>query len=102
MRRTCTDCHAIYDDADASTICPHTPLRTPDMKAQWELGYSLLGKTIRFRHMPAGSGHRCFACNFEGMVELEGMVGEFAPHLFVVDEGDMPGEHATKITGKVN
>jgi hypothetical protein len=93
-----------YDDADNTTICPHEPLRSPEIKEQWLLGKSLLGKTIRFRHMPPGSGHRCTSLYFDGMVAIEGLPGEFAPHLFIEDEGEMPGEHATKIPleGTVN
>jgi hypothetical protein len=86
MRRICADCKEQYDDVDATTICPHEPLRSPEMKAQWESGKRLLGNRVRFHHWPAGSGVNCTTLHFEGMVEIEGQVGLFAPHLFVIDE----------------
>jgi hypothetical protein len=36
--------------------------------------------------MPEGSGYECYALTFEGMVSIAGLPGEFAPHLFVIDE----------------
>lgn len=60
------------------------------MKEQWEAAMKLLGKKIRFRHMPPGSGAVCISVSFDGMVGLNTLSGEFAPHLFLVDEGADP------------
>ena len=98
MRKICNDCKREYDDADANTICPHPQLRTPEMKAQWEAGAALLGNKVRFHHWPPGSGIICTTLYFDGTVELQGMRGLFAPHLFVID-----GETtAVPLMGRVN
>jgi hypothetical protein len=86
MKRQCHKCRARYDDAEQWTICPHDRLKSPEMQAQWEVGYKLLGHRIRFAHMPEGSGYDCIGLTFEGMVSIAGLPGEFAPHLFVIDE----------------
>jgi hypothetical protein len=86
MKRECRKCRAGYDDAERSTICPHDRLKPPEMQDQWEAGHKLLGHRIRFVHMPEGSGYECYALTFEGMVSIAGLPGEFAPHLFVIDE----------------
>ena len=85
MRRICDDCKGEFDDADANTICPHPELRTPEMKAQWEAGLALLGNKVRFHHWAPGSGKICTTLYFDGMVELQDMAGQFAPHLLTID-----------------
>lgn len=92
MLKLCEDCSQIYDDADQSTICPHPEIKPKSLREQFDAGYALLGKTVRFHHMPPDSGHRVIALQSDGMIGLEGMTGQFAPHLFVIDEG--PGEKA--------
>jgi hypothetical protein len=68
------------------------------MKAQWEMGLALLGNKVRFNHWPEGTGKQCWALTFEGMVSIEGMTGEFAPHLFTID-GEVV---AVPLIGKVS
>lgn len=49
-------------------------------------GLRLVGNVVRFRHMPIGTGTFCLRVCDNGMVEIEGYPGQFAPHLFVIDE----------------
>ena len=53
---------------------------------QFVTALALLGNFVRFRHLPPGSGHRCIGASSSGMIELEGIPGHFAAHLFVIDE----------------
>jgi hypothetical protein len=46
----------------------------------------LLGRTVRFAHQPEGPDRRIDSIGWSGMVTVAGMAGEFAPHLFVVQE----------------
>lgn len=65
---------------------------------QLALGRRLLGNVVRFNHMPPGSGHLCVSMDRDGMVEIEGFSGFFAPHLFEID-----GETtAVPVIGKVD
>ena len=83
---TCDKCHASYDDAECSTICPHELLMPREDLERKKLALKIIGKRVRFRHMvyDVGPSYRVSSVAWDGMVELEGMVGEFAPHLFVV------------------
>jgi hypothetical protein len=49
------------------------------------LGLHLLGNRVRFRHLPPGTGVLCTDLHDNGMVEIEGLPGQFAPHLFEID-----------------
>ena len=85
MERRCRVCTAQYDDARCTTICPHEPFLTLDQAAQKDLAMKLLGKDVLFAHRPAGMlAARVVAVVWDGMVELDGWTGQFAPHLFVV------------------
>jgi hypothetical protein len=86
MNTECRDCHQKYDDADRSTICPHPLLMPRKDLEQKKLGLSLLGRPVRFAHMPGNAPMRVQSVNWNGMVTVEGMVGEFAPHLFVPEK----------------
>jgi len=60
-----------------------------EKEAQRKAGLALVGKLVFFRHRPEGVGVALVtACDPEGMVELQGMAGKFAPHLFEVADGD--------------
>lgn len=83
MRISCTTCGLSYDDADRNTICPHTLIMPADDLAQKKAGLALMGHAICFAHQP-GPLHRVQAVGWNGMVTLHDMVGEFAPHLFVL------------------
>jgi hypothetical protein len=76
----------VYDDAERFTICPHSPIfADPQDLERKKLGISLLGKTIRCAHqVDVGPDRRVHTLHWNGMVEIDGLVGEFAPHLFVV------------------
>lgn len=87
MRVTCPKCALTYDDAEASTICDHAPIFADPADLERKIaGIALLGKTIRFNHQLDGPDHRVRTLLWNGMVELHDMVGEFAPHLFVIVE----------------
>lgn len=85
---TCPKCNLEYDDARRSTVCPHRKLMADaDMDRKIEalaLMDRARGKLVRFRHMGASDGRRLLAVTWDGMVEVEGFGGEFAPHLFEV------------------
>ena len=83
----CLTCELYFDDAECTTICPHVE-RLPlwQMKRQ-ALALPLMDKMVRFAHMPKGSPtYRVHDVSWAGLVTLEGMAGEYAPHLFVVEE----------------
>lgn len=89
MNRRCQDCNQVYDDARASTICPHTelmPRHDMDRKiAAIELMDKAQGKYLRFRGQAEGR-YRLQAVSWDGMITVDGFSGEFAPHLFEVVE----------------
>ena len=80
----CHDCSTIYDDADRSTICPHNLIMPPADLLQKKLALELCDHDICFAHQPEGSIHRIQSIEWNGMVTLHDMVGQFAPHLFVI------------------
>lgn len=82
MTITCNDCQTTLDDAVQSTLCPHERFISPLAAAQKDAAYALIGKTVVFNHMPDGPGFRVTSINHIGMVTLDGLAGEFAPHLF--------------------
>lgn len=78
----CNICQATYDDASCWTICPHERFISPESAAQKDAAYALLRKTVVFNHMPDGPDFRVTSINHIGMMTLDGLAGEFAPHLF--------------------
>lgn len=80
----CSRCGTTFDDADCNTICPHPPIMPAEDLAQKKAALELMGKDIYFAHQPGGPAHRIQGVSWNGMVTLHDMVGEFAPHLFVV------------------
>lgn len=86
MKMECADCNQVVDDERQSTLCPHEFFRTDEQEQQWKAAHNLLGKKVRFNHMDRGSAMRCYAVNHAGMVNVEGYSGDFAPHLFVIEE----------------
>lgn len=79
MIRHCEECPAAYDDARCSTICPHDPFLTIEQAEQKDLACSLIGKRVRFNHQSETETHVIL---WDGMVELDDLPGQFAPHLF--------------------
>lgn len=57
------------------------------MDERKKLALGLLGKAVCFAHQPDGPAHRILAVGWNGMITLDDMAGEFAPHLFVVAKG---------------
>jgi len=82
MTRLCDTCRATYDDAACSTICPHRRFLSVADQAQKDLALSLLGHELHWAHLPDGPTVRIQAIGWNGMVELVGWSGEFAPHCF--------------------
>lgn len=66
--------------------------RTKAEEERFELAQKLIGRVVRFNHMQPGSGRRCRIVNLNGMVQVEGFAGEFAPHLFQIDEEEKAAE----------
>jgi hypothetical protein len=85
MQKTCDSCARVYDDAKCWTYCPHDQFLSDESLAQKDLANRLCGKRLRFNHMPDGNLY-IESVNWEGMVTIKGMPGEFAPHLFQVVE----------------
>ncbi len=83
MQVTCETCHARYDDAVCWTYCPHDRFISDEVAARKDLAYSLLGKKLLFDGIPT----YVEAISGNGMVDVKGFRGEFAPHLFTVVEG---------------
>jgi hypothetical protein len=87
MMTTCTDCGLTYDDARRMTFCPHEPLMSDEDLAQKDAAIALLGRRIRFNHQrETGPDMRVRSVGWNGMVTVDALPGEFAPHLFVVVE----------------
>jgi hypothetical protein len=84
MNIFCRECRQDYDDAAASTICPHDDLYPPEILKQKDLGIALVGKRVHFNHRPASESYRVTSMSWNGMIGLDGLPGEFAPHLFKV------------------
>lgn len=45
--------------------------------------HALVGRAVRFKHQGDEAAYRVIRA-IDGMVELDGLVGRFGPHLFVV------------------
>ncbi|CAB4167790.1 hypothetical protein UFOVP860_50 [uncultured Caudovirales phage] len=84
MNVKCDHCGATYRDDERYTLCPHAPIMPAADLAQKDAGLDLLGKAVCFAHQPHGPARRVMVVGWNGMVMLQGMAGEFAPHLFVV------------------
>lgn len=84
MNRACEKCSKQYDDADCTTICPHELLMPPADLARKKEGMLLIGRMVRFNHNLNGERYLVNTLHWNGMVELEDMSGELAPHLFTL------------------
>lgn len=84
MMVICETCGENYDDADCMTFCPHRLIMPAADLAQKKLAIELCERDICFAHQPDGPRHRIQSVSWNGMVTLHEMVGEFAPHLFIV------------------
>lgn len=90
----CSKCSREYDDAVCWTFCPHEPFITEEIKRQKDLAFRLLGKKVKFRAPLPCEPTRITSIGRDGMVELEGWSGEFAPHLLVAaEESDESPRH---------
>lgn len=84
MMGKCCDCNTWYDDARRNTICPHDLIMPEADMDQKIAGLALCERDVCFAHQPEGPTHRVQSVSWNGMVTLTDMVGEFAPHLFVI------------------
>ena len=84
MTTTCPKCGLRYDDAAKLTFCPHDALMSDENLMQKDAGIALCGKDVRFVHEPHGPVHHIRSVGWNGMVTVDGLAGEFAPHLFVM------------------
>lgn len=86
MQRTCETCQTEFDDYSQFTSCPHEPIAPRDVLERKRQAMEIVGKMVRFAHEPdrEESYRFCSSVNAFGMVHVEGFIGEFAPHLFVV------------------
>lgn len=83
MNIQCLECSALFDDADCTTICPHQRFLSVESAQRKDAAIALVGRRVCFAHMPDGPEYSVESVGWHGMVTLRGMVGEFAPHLFV-------------------
>jgi len=93
MTVTCRQCGKSYDDTRHWTLCPHNEFITVEDAKQKDLAFKLLGKRVRFLgaapDAPLAEG-LVTSINGVGMVTLDVLPGEFAPHLFEVVEKPLP------------
>ena len=80
MQRTCSACRASYDDAVCWTFCPHDRFISDEHAARKDLAHSLMGKPLLFDGVRTRVNYVCG----DGMVEIDGFTGQFAPHLFMI------------------
>jgi hypothetical protein len=58
--------------------------------ARLKAAAELFGKRVRFAHMAEGEEtYRVRSMHSDGMVEIDGLGGLFAPHLFVLVQGEL-------------
>lgn len=86
MKHACYRCNIVYDDARRSILCPHEALMSPAQIERDAAAFALLDKSVRFAHQPDGPFHRVRSISPDGMVTIDTLPGEFAPHLFVPEE----------------
>lgn len=90
MMINCESCNLAYDDADRTTICPHGLIMPIDDLNRKKAALALCERDICFAHQPEGPTHRVQSVNWNGMLTLHDMTGEFAPHLFVIAKAVVP------------
>jgi hypothetical protein len=66
-------------------IMENTPEEERELQEQRRLGLSLYGNLVRFHEQPAATARKCTRVFANGMVEVEGYSGIFAPHLFTIE-----------------
>lgn len=78
----------------------HIPMNRADVSAAVPDPVWKVGELVRFAHIRAGGPvHRVTAVGAGGMIEIEGMTGEFAAHLFV--HAEMSGGDAASVSDAV-
>lgn len=86
MTKTCLACGVTYDDAVASTICPHQRFLSDKEGVRKDRALAMLGKNVRWAHdVNRNLGLiRVTSVNAIGMVTITDNPGFFSPDLFVV------------------
>lgn len=79
----CEKCNREYDDGTHITFCPHDRFISDEAAQRKDLAYSIAEGPVCFAHQPNGPSHLIRSINYIGMITLDDMAGEFAPHLFV-------------------
>ncbi len=87
MKKFCDKCRTDYDDERQSMICDHGAFLSADEWVQKRLAVKLLGKNVRFLNRQFDGPRRVTSVSRTGMITLEDMSGEFAPHLFEIVHG---------------
>lgn len=82
MMTECSNCKKIYDDAVCYTFCPHDRFMSDRDLKQKDDALALIGKKLCFAHQLEGPTHRVRSIGWNGMITLDDIEGEFAPHLF--------------------
>ena len=79
MLRRCEGCEVTYDDALASTLCPHAALKSAEAEVRWAAATAILGHRVRLRGRPEAPVCKCSWMNHDGIVGFDGVSGEFNP-----------------------
>lgn len=83
MITVCEDCKMRYDDARSFTNCPHVAFLSVTEGKRKDAAISLLGRQVRFNHQAEDDAvYLVNSVGRYGMVTLDKLSGEFAPHLF--------------------
>jgi hypothetical protein len=81
MTTTCPQCKTVYDDAKCWTYCPHDRFISDEDAARKDAAFKILGKHVYFAGTPEKT-YVVTSISGTGMVTLDTLSGEFAPHLF--------------------
>lgn len=63
---------------------PATLAKLAEWQRDLNAGAALYGHLVRFNHQPQGPLYRVKTLYGDGMVEIDGLPGKFAPHLFTI------------------
>lgn len=84
MNIDCGGCGKTYDDFERTTLCPHGLIMPREDLDRKIAALKLYGKgTVRFVDDRRGPDYRVQWISWNGMIGLEGLEGDFAPHLLV-------------------
>lgn len=78
MKTTCGICGLAYDDAAASTVCPHDALAPAAVLARKDLAWTLLGRDVTIPE-DRRTARRVHGIRWDGRVLVEGITAPVDP-----------------------